>query len=253
LSSILRALKKLENEPKHLEKTQTLDSKFVPLADTWPPKKSAGRLFLIIGGAIVFGLVIVAGGWWLLSEKKLQAPTPPQEIARQKPEAASVIQEKSAIPPKPTEGHGAAGPAANRRPEPTPIVLPQPSSPIIEQKEGLSIVAQPVESSGLSSVTQAAEDAGPVAVENEPALENSPVQTPLEQVEKVELPVLKDTGIKLQAITWSKDPQKRIAVINNSILRQGETVSGYRIEVINQDDIILNDRGKKWKLLFRIR
>ena len=59
--------------------------------------------------------------------------------------------------------------------------------------------------------------------------------------------------MKLQAITWSKDPQKRIVVINNRILRQGETVSGYRIDTINQDDVIINDAGEKWKLVFRIK
>ena len=72
-------------------------------------------------------------------------------------------------------------------------------------------------------------------------------------VTEVEIPVLNDPGMKLQAITWSKDPQKRIVVINNRILRQGEAVSGYRIETINQDDVIINDAGENWKLLFRIK
>ena len=68
---------------------------------------------------------------------------------------------------------------------------------------------------------------------------------------EVEIPNLKDPGMKLQAITWSKAPQKRIAVINNRILREGETVSGYLIKTINQDDILLSLDGEKWKLLFR--
>jgi hypothetical protein len=269
LSSILRALKKLENEPKHLEKTKTLDSKFVPLADTSPTPKPRGLLFLIIGGITIFGLVLLSGGWWLVSEKKQQAQTSSQETAKQQPEAEPVIQEKYAIqpkpktpvvkdtssltPPRPTADQGAAGPAAVRTPAPRPIALPQPSTSLIEQRKFVSIAEQPVESSSLSSVTQAAENVEPVAAENVSVAETKPVQTSLQQVEKVELPVLKDTGVKLQAITWSKDPQKRIAVINNSILRQGETVSGYRIEIINQDDVVLNDRGQKWKLLFRIR
>ena len=65
--------------------------------------------------------------------------------------------------------------------------------------------------------------------------------------------MLNDPEMKLQAITWSKDPQKRIAVINNRIMRQGDVVSGYRIDTINQDDVVLSDAGEKWKLLFRIK
>lgn len=269
MSSILRALKKLENEPKHLEKRTTLDSKFVPLADTNPTQKPRGLLFLIIGGVIIFGLVVLSGGWWLVSEKKLQAPTSSQETAKQQFEAKPVVQDKyakqskpeppvdkdtsSLVPPMPTADQGVAGQPAVRTPKPTTVALPQPSTSLIEQRKFVSIAEQPVESSSLSSVTQDAENVAPVAEEKISVAETKPVQTSLQQVEKIELPVLKDSGVKLQAITWSKDPQKRIAVINNSILRQGETVSGYRIEIINQDDVVLNDRGQKWKLLFRIR
>ena len=65
--------------------------------------------------------------------------------------------------------------------------------------------------------------------------------------------MLNDPDMKLQAITWSANPQKRLAIINNRILRQGETVGRYRINTINQDDIVLYDGDQQWKLLFRIR
>jgi type II secretory pathway component PulC len=65
--------------------------------------------------------------------------------------------------------------------------------------------------------------------------------------------VLTDSEITLQAISWAPNPQKRIAVINNRILRQRDMVAGYRIDTINQDDVVLSDKGKKWKLVFRIK
>ena len=71
MSSILRALKKLEKEPRHLEEPRTLESKFVSLADTGPQKRSNGLLIMIIGAGIACGLVVLAG-WWLFSDKKLQ-------------------------------------------------------------------------------------------------------------------------------------------------------------------------------------
>ena len=269
MSSILRALKKLENEPKHLEETRALDSKFVPLADTGPARKPAGLFFMFIGGAMVFGLVVIAGVWWLFSEKEPLTPKPPQEIARQKTEAAPVTPEKSAEQPKtepgavaetspltpatPAADHMDTGQTADRIPEPKPVILPQPSTPTIGQRKVLSIAEQSVESVSLSPEIQTSENVEPETAEKASAPAASPPQITIQQMEKVEIPVLKNTEMKLQAITWSKDPQKRIAIINNTILRQGETVSGYRIEIINQDDVVLNDRGKKWKLLFRIR
>ena len=74
--------------------------------------------------------------------------------------------------------------------------------------------------------------------------------TPIKTV-KAEIQKLKDPDMKLQAVTWSRVPQKRITVINNRILREGDMVSGYLIKTINQDDVVLSQEGTKWKLLFR--
>ena len=90
MSSILRALKKLENDPRHLQDTPPLDTKFVPLADTRPQKSPANMLLIIIGGGIVCGLVILAG-WWLLSVKTQAPPLEPQKISRQNLPQAEIV------------------------------------------------------------------------------------------------------------------------------------------------------------------
>lgn len=230
MSSILRALKKLESEPRHLDESQTLENKFVPLADIRQQKKSPALLIMIIGGGLVCGLVLLAG-WWLLSEKPLRLEPAPRQITGQylqQPGSAPAMPEKSDRQPKP---------------EPAAVNLPVPSSVSIEQREGMSIAQQKTVSSSRAPGAQNSEAVEPAPAEEITVAKNTPA----------EIPLLSDPEIKLQAITWSKDPQKRIAVINNSIVRQGEAVAGYRIDIINQDDVVLNDRGKKWKLLFRIR
>ena len=240
MSSILRALKKLENEPRHLDESQTLENKFVPLADIGQPKKSPALLIMIIGGGLVCGLVILAG-WWFLSEKPLRLESAPQQITQQylqQPGSTPVMPEKSDLQPKP---------------EPAAVNLPVPSSVSIEQREGMSIAQQKTVSSSRAPGAQSSEAVEPAPAEEITAANNTPPEISTNTVKKAEIPLLSDPEIKLQAITWSKDPQKRIAVINNSIVRQGEAVAGYRIDIINQDDVVLNDRGKKWKLLFRIR
>ena len=227
MSSILRSLKKLENNPRHMEDSQGLDTKFVPLADTSPPKTSPGFLIMVIGGGIVCGLVILAG-WWLFSEKTQPPSIVPQEISRQKvlhPETPPAIPGElqptrsaavSGESEKPSADMVIPQKAAEQNPKPAPAKIPQASSPAIA----------PGKTMPVSRVAAGAQE--------------------------ITIPLLRDQEIKLQAITWSKNPQKRIAVINNQILRQGEMVLSYRIDIINQDDVVLSDGGKKWKLPFRI-
>jgi len=258
LSSILRALKKLEKEPRHLDESRTLESKFVPLADTGPHKRSAGILITILGAGIACGLIVLAG-WWFFSDKKLQQPevqtvTPGKSFSQQKPEpgAGSDI---SLEPAKPSVDNAVARESTDQIPEPPAITLPEPSSQTIAQKTVLPIVEQEVtvSSSPAPEILSPETKVPPVPTEEMTAAKIKPPEPSIIKADKAEIPVLDDPEMKLQAITWSKDPQKRIAVINNSILRQGEAVSGYRIDTINQDDVVLNDRDKKWKLLFRIR
>jgi hypothetical protein len=75
-------------------------------------------------------------------------------------------------------------------------------------------------------------------------------QTP---IKKPEIPLLRDADIKLQSISWSKNPSKRLAVVSNRIVREGEMVSGYLLVTINKDDLILSQKGKKWRINFRIK
>lgn len=269
MSSILRALKKLENEPRHQETNQGLDSKFVPLADRKPPKNSARPIIMVLGGGLVCGLVILAG-WLLFFNKPPQsAPSSPdsgpiqsqsetapkingilpgqQETAADSSEISGTSEKK--VPETPVASMKSEAPLT----EPTSVPQPQPSSTAIGQKEAPAIV-------GLKSPAEVAVPENPITTAVEPAAHPEAVDNAslasdisLKEPEKIEIPLLEDSNIKLQAITWSKDPQKRIAVINNSILRQGEAIADYRIDVINQDDVVLSNRGSKWKLLFRIR
>jgi general secretion pathway protein B len=258
LSSILRALKKLESEPRHLEDRPFLDSKFVPLADTGP-QKNATRLFItVFAGGLVCGLVILAG-WWLFSDKSGPPAPSPRETALQKVPQAEVVPavpQKTEIPERAVPAVGPAKPVAKSiAPRKaletdtgsTPATIQQPSSPAVE----------PVPESVAQEQATPQATPGPESNEEAPAQGEAAAVTRAPEVPpaagEIEIPVLNDPQMRLQAITWSKDPQKRIVVINNRILRQGETVSGYRIDTINQDDVVLIDAGEKWKLLFRIK
>ena len=61
---------------------------------------------------------------------------------------------------------------------------------------------------------------------------------------------LTGTELKIQAISWSRAPEDRLAVINSQIVREGATIDGYRVTQINTDDLILSKDGLNWTLKF---
>jgi hypothetical protein len=66
-------------------------------------------------------------------------------------------------------------------------------------------------------------------------------------------PRLDNAELKLQAIAWSNVAAERIAVINDRIVREGESVEGYSINQIRQDDVVVNDGAQSWQLEFGLR
>ena len=255
MSSILRALKKLENEPRHQEESPPLENKFVPSADTGTQRPLSGLLFIVAGGGIICGLVILAG-WWLFSGKG-QAPIPvptqislPDSRLEESPAPSKKLNEEptQAFEEKKTTETPAIQKVTEQLRQTEPTGLEIPAVQIIPQEDILPDEKQ------ISDETVPAQEI-PNLKENEQAVK--PAEKPLVAAAKpkvapveVEVPRVNDPDMNLQAITWSREPQKRIAVINNRILREGDLVSGYFINTINQDDIVISRDGEKWKLAF---
>jgi len=65
--------------------------------------------------------------------------------------------------------------------------------------------------------------------------------------------ILNDPMMKLQAVSWSLEPAKRLAVINNRIVRQGARIDTYLVIKINKDDVVLEQGEEMWKIPFRPR
>lgn len=61
---------------------------------------------------------------------------------------------------------------------------------------------------------------------------------------------LNDSKIKLQALAWFNDAARRIAVINGRIVREGESMDGYQISQIRQEDVVVSDGRQSWSLEF---
>ena len=59
--------------------------------------------------------------------------------------------------------------------------------------------------------------------------------------------------LNLQALAWFDEAAKRMAVINNRVVREGESVDGYQITQIRQEDVVVNDGRKSWSLVFGLK
>jgi hypothetical protein len=64
---------------------------------------------------------------------------------------------------------------------------------------------------------------------------------------------VKQTGeskLELQAIAWSSDPKTRLAVVNGRVVRQGESIDSVHIMHIGKDEVIFKKGSEEWKQLF---
>ncbi len=67
------------------------------------------------------------------------------------------------------------------------------------------------------------------------------------------MPDLTTAKIKLQALAWSSDAARRMAVINGRIVREGESMDGYQINQIRQEDVVVSDGRQSWSLEFGLK
>jgi hypothetical protein len=64
---------------------------------------------------------------------------------------------------------------------------------------------------------------------------------------------LEGSKLKLMAIAWYPEPARRIAVINGSIIKEGESVEGFRITQIRKDDVVVSDGSRSWRVEFGLK
>lgn len=259
MSSILKALKKLENQA-----TEQNHVRF------WRPKNHIqndaheqinGHLRFKKRYAIIFaGLVFAVGAGFILSqklyEKKPELITKKEDILEKPvrlPEKKAAMPDKKAILEKPV-----------RLPEKKAAMPDRVQKELSSRKDEKKI--EPI-----AIAARAAPPSAHKSRENTAVLFNqktSPLkQTPKETVagqhsEEPEqntkadrfasMPVKRSnqTKIDLQAIAWSKDPKSRLAVINGLILRERESIDNVIVMHIGKDAVIFKKGREEWKQMF---
>ena len=272
MSSILRALKKLESEPQLLDKSQRTDHKYISLAGPKQRSSTYRPLLLFIGGGVACGMVLL-GGWWLMSERVQpdassiqESSNPASTMNTPKIEPEKTVSLKPETnPPTTVQEQPVSQPSALLAPAEQTIQPVASSAPADSQIEPISPTLPATPATIIPDQAPIVETA-PVPAEvpeeqisSEPTAKEEIIATAAvlpethAQTKEPEIPLLSDPDVKLQSISWSKNPTKRLAVISNRIVREGEMASGYLLVTINKDDVILSQNRKKWRINFRIK
>lgn len=272
MSTILKALKRIDQTTPPEEDLQD-----------WPAgidtkKTVRGRVHKIwfyrkAVLALILAIIILAAGWLVYSQKQwLTAKIFPQKSSAKGPiyhakiDPASETSKDSAPARVPVPKNKEAPPGSGSELRPTvkaqqprglprfPAAQKNPKKPIYTAPDKTRVpqkdrpvnpsVSRPPATSSAISVQRSP---GPVATA--PAGKSTSRVTPAARSYQR----LDDSKLKLQAIAWSKDAAQRIAVINGHIVREGESVEGFVVNQIRQEDVVVNDGSTSWQLEFGLK
>ena len=282
MSTILKALKQVDQTAPP-EDSQTWPPQ-IDTKKTIRTRVEKIRLDRKISITIFLLLIIVAAGWLVYTQKDRLLAKLPSDRALEKDQLSS-----TAAPPKAPIYKAKIHPTASKRPakpakkdfpsnrgnqraglkyspkQPVSDKRPQPfaQTPVqknIAKNERVSVpinpgsTPKPVPSKSQISRSQIVDPKKPVRNQSRASVPPS-----TKKIKSTPKPAsrsyqrLKDSKLKLQAIAWSDDPAQRIAVINNHVVREGESVEGFSVTQIRPDDIIVNDGSESWRLEFGLK
>jgi len=278
LSSILKALKKIEEEspppqsfpslPKAIDTKQAINSK---ARKRWLVRRLITS-FLIL-------LVIMVAAVILFSQRQRMIAKifPPGSSVAKKEKVVSTSDNSNLFRAKipPASAKPAAGPPKQTRPAKREIKPTAPGSNVkkiqadtrsLPPEAGIGRRNPKVYSAGQSSRSEA-KYKGPLkkkpplqnvkihhkSIAGRSAASNKSVAGAKKSIRTKTFDRINVSKLKLQALAWFSDTSRRMAVINGRIVREGESVDGYQIAQIRRDDVVVNDGKKSWSLEFGLK
>jgi len=218
LSSILKALKKIEREfPEKSEIRswqQEINTQKIFHKRMKDNLRFTKHLFIFL-----VAIILAAGGGLILGRKPWEkVPSP--------------IAKTETLPPKPSNHTSAMKPLGKKLVLANKMEI-KPEKPLTHTEE---------ETAWQDSI-------------NKDRVSNQSAEKITNAKRFASIPV-KQTGesrLELQAIAWSSDPKSRIAVINGRVLREGESVESVLVTHIGKAEVIFRKGSEEWKQLFRLK
>ena len=223
--------------------------------------------------ALIVVVVVITAGWLIYSQKDRLISRIASLTSSEKPPVFQAKIEPLPRPPERTEPQqgaplnqkqpsGSAASGRDRiRAEQPPATSSRSTSGQQKRASQMATLKPQVrtpksQSSATSSTTGSpgakADDSGRRET-RPPAMATPEKSTPGAVPAARSYPRLDNGKLKLQAIAWSNVAAERIAVINDRIVREGESVEDYSINQIRQEDVVVNDGAQSWQLEFGLR
>ena len=240
MSTIMKALKRLENEPSNSDKLPSMSKQ---TRSQWFAGRTRRRVRILWLLTIVLLLSVSAGGffWYRIPNvaNLFDSSTENNEIVRKipttklKPPDKAVQTESVSKTPPPMSSRRPVASTPKRSPVPdrTPAEAKQQPAP-------LPVVQTPRK----PATRRPSPESRPPKEKSSPASEAKPSP-----------PNLADSSYTLQAIAWSKNPNERLVVINGLVLREGDGIEGITVTQIGTNEVIVQKESKLWKLVFQAR
>lgn len=263
MSYILEALKKSEYAR---QQGRVPDLATLPAAEAPPDLPfAANRLPLLAGGALL--LAVAVTGWW----RPWQSPPPeatvapaaspvaamPAPVASAAPVAAAPVE-----PPAGTTSAPAVQTLVAAPPPSAPAAQPQPQPAIAPAAEPLPAPAQvalPVQPAPAPRTVLPAQEPTPIAARPLPAAPPPAQPAPAAALPAppnrvlafYELPPTvreRIPPLSVSGFSYAEQPDLRMAVINDKVLRQGESAApGITLERIASDGVVLSFSGYRFR------
>jgi hypothetical protein len=186
---------------------------------------------------------------------RAKVPSAPVRADRQPPTAARkpLKPTSKTLPASDAKKFQASTGTANRRlsdgrsssPQPSTGTRPPQTAPVSRKKQPLKRASTPPRSKSVKKP--------PAQTASRPTASAPRTTKPVQNKPRTTYDRLDDAKLKLQALAWSEDIARRMAVINGLIVREGESVDGYQVIKIREEDVIVRNGAKSWRLEFGLQ
>ena len=224
MSSILKALKKLETEKALTEEVAGINVSREILRQQPASRKAV--LWLSIAGIVAVAVIAT------LTALLLAKPSRQQEATTAP--AAAVSPKEAALPT--AAGAVTATPPADSGSRVVPSLTTAPAKRDLQTAS--PALLPPAAASRSTTEMPASHVAAPVTIPPESGRKPLPPSTP-EQA---------DTALTLSGIAWNKDSADRLAIINGQPTATGAIVSGVVVEEIMPDRVKVNSAGRRFEI-----
>jgi hypothetical protein len=272
LSTILKALKRIDHTTPPPEDQQSRPLRIDP-KEMLKARVYKIRFYRKLYLSLILLVAVIAAGWFVYNQKSRFISKLP---SGRNSEKVPIYQAK--IDPNPSQAEDSAQkrtPSSGRQniristsDEQDPVGAnissrPFPQMPAQQKNQKKPIFISPDKNKPLAQTSTAKpkipqpQTSGSQKTVQRNELQSAAASTGKTQAMPPQVPRtyqrLDDDKLKLQAIAWSHEAEQRIAVINGHVVREGETVEGFSVNQIRQEDVIVNDGTESWQLEFSLK